>query len=130
MPTLFSPIFNAPRRGASLQVTSSTAERSPFPSRVRTIAPLKLVLDFQCRAVGAIADLINLAVIALPKAAAVGRDHLIHRNRSPFPYEGKALMPGKVGVSYTAGRGRAKRCHERRTAGGCSTLRARLRWMR
>ena len=91
MPTLFSPIFNAPRRGASLQVTSSTAERSPFPSRVRTIAPLKLVLDFQCRAVGAAQDLINLAVIALPKAAAVGRDHLIHRKRSPFPYEGKDL---------------------------------------
>ena len=93
MPTLFSPIFNAPRRGASLQVTSSTAKRSPFPSRGRTIAPLKLVLDFQCRAVGAIADLINLAVIALSKAAAVGRDHLIHRKRSPFPYEGKALTP-------------------------------------
>ena len=85
-------VFNdAPRRGASLQVTSSTAERSPFPSRGRTIAPLKLVLDFQCRAVGAAADLINLAVIALPKAAAVGRDHLIHRKRSPFPYEGKDL---------------------------------------
>ena len=41
--------------------------------------------------VGAAADLINLAVIALPKAAAVGRDHLIHRKRSPFPYEGKDL---------------------------------------
>ena len=28
--------FDAPRRGAGLPVTSSTAERSPFPSRGRT----------------------------------------------------------------------------------------------
>ena len=28
--------YNAPRRGSGLQVTSSTAERSPFPSRGRT----------------------------------------------------------------------------------------------
>ena len=27
----------------------------------------------------------------------VGRDHLIHRKRSPFPYEGKALTLDKVG---------------------------------
>ena len=27
----------------------------------------------------------------------VGQDHLIHRKRSPFPYEGKDLTPGKVG---------------------------------
>ena len=33
---------NAPRRGAGLQVTSSTAERSPFPSRGRTKRPKKL----------------------------------------------------------------------------------------
>ena len=32
----------APRRGAGLQVTSSTAERSPFPSRGRTIARSKV----------------------------------------------------------------------------------------
>ena len=47
----------------------------------------------QCRAGSAIADFINSAVIVLPKAVNVGRDHLIHRKRSPFPYEGKALTP-------------------------------------
>ena len=26
----------------------------------------------------------------------VGRDHLIHRKRSPFPYEGKALTRGNL----------------------------------
>ena len=41
---------DASRRGAGLQVTSSTAERSPFPSRGRTIARSKLRLDLQCRA--------------------------------------------------------------------------------
>ena len=70
--------------------TSSTAERSPFPSRGRTMRR-SLGRDFECRAVGAAADLINLAIIALSKAAAVGRDHLIHRKRSPFPYEGRPL---------------------------------------
>ena len=39
----------------------------------------------------------RFAVIALSKAMDVGRDHLIHRKRSPFPYEGKALTPLKVG---------------------------------
>ena len=38
-----------------------------------------------------------LAVIALSKAIDVGRDHLIHRKRSPFPYEGKALTTHKLG---------------------------------
>ena len=37
-------------------------------------------------------------MILLSKAMDVGRDHLIHRKRSPFPYEGKALTPLKVGV--------------------------------
>ena len=40
---------------------------------------------------------LRFAVIALSKTMAVGRDHLIHRKRSPFPYEGKALTPLKVG---------------------------------
>ena len=38
---------------------------------------------------------LNFVVILLPKAMDVGRDHLIHRKRSPFPYEGKALTPSK-----------------------------------
>ena len=38
---------------------------------------------------------LNFAVILLSKAMDVGRDHLIHRKRSPFPYEGKALTPSK-----------------------------------
>ena len=70
--------------------TSSTAERSPFPSRGRTKARSKLRLDCECRAFRAIADLIDFAVIALSKTDNVERDHLIHRKRSPFPYEGKA----------------------------------------
>ena len=36
---------------------------------------------------------LNFAVIALSKTVDVVRDHLIHRKRSPFPYEGKALTP-------------------------------------
>ena len=37
------------------------------------------------------------------------RDHLIHRKRSPFPYEGKDLTRRKVGEIYNAGqRGNAK----------------------
>ena len=35
---------------------------------------------------------LRFAVILLSKALDVGRDHLIHRKRSPFPYEGKDLM--------------------------------------
>ena len=40
---------------------------------------------------------IDFAVIVLSKTVDVGRDHLIHRKRSPFPYEGKDLMRRKVG---------------------------------
>ena len=39
---------------------------------------------------------LRFAVILLSKAVDVGRDHLIHRKRSPFPYEGKALTPPKL----------------------------------
>ena len=45
------------------------------------------------------------AVILLSKTMDVGRDHLIHRKRSPFPYEGKDLTRRKVGWTYTVGRG-------------------------
>ena len=40
---------------------------------------------------------LRFAVILLSKTVDIGRDHLIHRKRSPFPYEGKALTPLKVG---------------------------------
>ena len=40
---------------------------------------------------------LRFAVILLSKAMDAGRDHLIHRKRSPFPYEGKDLMRRKVG---------------------------------
>ena len=56
------------------------------------------------RAFEAIAVLINSAVIVLSKALYIGRDHLIHRKRSPFPYEGKALTPPKVGTTYNVER--------------------------
>ena len=36
-------------------------------------------------------------MLVLSKADDVRRDHLIHRKRSPFPYEGKDLTPLKVG---------------------------------
>ena len=47
--------------------------------------------NFNYRALLTIADLIDFAVIVLSKAVNVERDHLIHRKRSPFPYEGKDL---------------------------------------
>ena len=40
---------------------------------------------------------LRFAVILLSKTMDVGRDHLIHRKRSPFPYEGKDLTPLKLG---------------------------------
>ena len=46
---------------------------------------------------------LNFAVILQSKAMDVGRDHLIHRKRSPFPYEGKDLTPGKVGLTSNVG---------------------------
>ena len=63
---------------------------------------------------------INFAVILLSKTVDVGRDHLIHRKRSPFPYEGKALTPLNLGVTFPA---ECDTCHVRlfcRTVGGCS----------
>ena len=39
---------------------------------------------------------LRFAVILLPKAMDIGRDHLIHRKRSPFPYEGKDLTRSKL----------------------------------
>ena len=39
---------------------------------------------------------LRFAVIVLSKKDDVGRDHLIHRKRSPFPYEGKDLTPRKL----------------------------------
>ena len=47
---------------------------------------------------------LNFAVILLSKALDVGRDHLIHRKRSLFPYEGKDLTPPKLGETSSAGR--------------------------
>ena len=35
-------------------------------------------------------------MIVLSKTDDVGRDHLIHRKRSPFPYEGKDLTRLKL----------------------------------
>ena len=47
---------------------------------------------------------LNFAVILLSKAMDVGRDHLIHRKRSPFPYEGKDLTSRKGNVTANIGR--------------------------
>ena len=70
---------------------------------------------------------LNFAVILLSKAMDVGRDHLIHRKRSPFPYEGKALTPRKVSDTALANATllklrRAERC---RAAGGAKPNAAR-----
>ena len=48
---------------------------------------------------------IGFAVILLSKAMNVGRDHLIHRKRSPFPYEGKDLTRLKISENYNVERG-------------------------
>ena len=69
----------------------------------------------------------RFAVILLSIAIDVGRDHLIHRKRSPFPYEGKALTPRKVGETALANATllklrRAERC---RAAGGAKPIAAR-----
>ena len=64
---------NASRRGAGLQVTSSTAERSPFPSRGRTKTPLKLGRDCGYRAL-------------------IDRESLAHfSGRLSLPLEGRPL---------------------------------------
>ena len=51
---------------------------------------------------------LRFAVIVLSKTVDVGRDHLIHRKRSPFPYGGKALTRLKMGgCSHVRQRGNA-----------------------
>ena len=67
---------------------------------------------------------LNFAVIVLSKTYEVGRDHLIHRKRSPFPYEGKALTRSKLGKPPNVERDpshfrRAKRC---RAPGGAKPI--------
>ena len=57
---------------------------------------------------------LNFAVIVLSKTYEVGRDHLIHRKRSPFPYEGKALTPRKVGETYNVERSTTRQRFARR----------------
>ena len=47
---------------------------------------------------------LRFAVILLSKTVDVGRDHLIHRKRFPFTYEGKALTRSKVGETPNVGR--------------------------
>ena len=66
----------------------------------------------------------SFAGIVLSKKEYVGRDHLIHRKRSPFPYEGKALTPLKLGVVASVGRGRMLTFAQ---AGGAKPIAARDR---
>ena len=68
---------------------------------------------------------LNFAVILLSKAIDAERDHLIHRKRSPFPYEGKDLMRRTVGETYNVGREHfecpaSETMQPCRTAGECS----------
>ena len=58
-------------------------------------------------------------LIVLSKTVYVEWDHLIHRKRSPFPYEGKALTPLNGSETYNAGLASARPranapLHERR----------------
>ena len=69
---------------------------------------------------------LRFAVILLSKAMDIGRDHLIHRKRSPFPYEGKALTRSKFGVTFPAGSGTSKIRGERSVA--AARRRAGWRW--
>ena len=70
-------------RGLPLRTDSRRGQRLPTDSEPSPAPRVSAGLKF--------------AVIALSKAMDVGRGHLIHRKRSPFPYEGKALTPLKVG---------------------------------
>ena len=56
-------------------------------------------------------------MILLSKAMDVGRDHLIHRKRSPFPYEGKDLTPDKMGLIATVRRTTSRSAKGSETAG-------------
>ena len=47
---------------------------------------------------------LRFAVILLSKSMDVERDHLIHRKRSPFPYEGKDLMRSNRSETASVGR--------------------------
>ena len=66
---------------------------------------------------------LRFAVRSLSKTMDVGRDHLIHRKRSPFPYEGKDLTRLNVGVAFPVGRNTChfalyRHCRSRRSAKG------------
>ena len=63
-------------------------ERNPstdFPARTQA-SDGQRIFTRAARSAG-----LNFAVILLSKAIDVATNHLIHRKRSPFPYEGKAL---------------------------------------
>ena len=62
-------------------ITSSTTNVVPLPLRGEGLNTRESGEDFMCRAFGAIAD-------------------LIHRKRSPFPYEGKALGRSAWGAYF------------------------------
>ena len=85
---------------------------------------------------------LNFVVIALSKSVDVGRDHLIHRKRSPFPYEGKALTRLKLRHDFPGpakqfpNSRRAKRCRaarrgeaHRRHGNGCRLSRGSVGWV-
>ena len=72
---------------------------------------------------------LRFAVIVLSETIDVGRDHLIHRKRSPFPYEGKDLTPLKLrrDCNFRARHfqhAASKTLPHCRTAKGCSHSRA------
>ena len=69
---------------------------------------------------------LRFAVRSLSGAVDVGRDHLIHRKRSPFPYEGKALTRLNMGETFPIGRDtsrpvRFSRIGEKRFAWGAGS---------
>ena len=77
-------------RGLPLRTDSRRGQRLPTDKRHSPAPRVSAGLRF--------------AVILLSKAPDVGRDHLIHRKRSPFPYEWKDLTPPKLGLTLHVGR--------------------------
>ena len=112
-PDIQSEGFRSPRNPSDI---SPQGGRRSCPGR-RWASPRGLCEGAHSPAVGqrgnaslaALFSHLYYAVIALTKTIDVERDHLIHRKRSPFPYEGKALTHSILGRVFAcrAARGNA-----------------------
>ena len=74
---------------------------------------------------------LRFAVRSLSKTMDVGRDHLIHRKRSPFPYEGKDITRLKLRRDFPCRTRHFPHCGERSVAalpGGAKPFAGRVGW--